>query len=154
MEERLRTLLEYYIMHCLLLSLHALYVLETTACFNALGGISPTAKLKTKHHANQFEHFQNKLTAKLQFLCFSSPASRSRALTTPRSTWVELVMRPSLLPRRLWYWGCLCEMLHCQCHWIRRSIRKWPPAKGLHRLTYTKEGKTLCLNGFYSLLWF
>lgn len=154
MEERLRTLLEYYIMHCLLLSLHALYVLETTACFNALGGISPTAKLKTKHHANQFEHFQNKLTAKLQFLCFSSPASRSRALTTPRSTWVELVMRPSLLPRRLWYWGFLCEMLHCQCHWIRRSIRKWPPAKGLHRLTYTKEGKTLCLNGFYSLLWF
>lgn len=88
------------------------------------------------------------------FLIF--PASLSRALTMPRSTWVEPVMRPPLLPRRPLRWGCLCEMLLCHCHWIRKFTRMGRPARGLHPLTYTKEGKTLintvylhiCLNVF------
>lgn len=73
--------------------------------------------------------------------CPFPPNSLSRASTMPRSTWVELVMRQSLLPRRRWFWGCLCETLHCRCHWIRRCTRMGLPIRGLRLLTYTKEGK-------------
>lgn len=83
------------------------------------------------------------LTVQIQTLCvvLSPPNSLSRASTMPRSTWVELVMRQSLLPRRRWFWGCLCETLHCRCHWIRRCTRMGLPIRGLRLLTYTKEGK-------------
>lgn len=74
-------------------------------------------------------------------LCSVSSSSRSRASTTPRSTWAERAMRPYPLPRRRWCWGYLCAMLRCRCLWIRRSTRTGQPIRGLRLLTYTKEGK-------------
>lgn len=63
-----------------------------------------------------------------------------RDLTMPRSTWaIRKVRRPSLLPRRRWFWASQWEMP--RCHWTGRCTRMGPPLKDLLLLTSSTKGK-------------